>query len=167
MANRACNVCGCNSWWWKDETGCSKCVSGVVLTERDHYFLDMLKLVSTRTTCPRRRVGAIIVDQQGHILATGYNGVPSGFPHCTVTACPGVTDLEQCEAIHAEQNALLQCHRLDLAHTIYISCAPCFTCAKLIANTHIARVVCAEAYTDMRGRDILIRRGVQVDIPTD
>jgi dCMP deaminase len=113
----------------------------------------MLDLVASRSTCARRAVGAIITDATGHVLSMGYNGVPRGMPHCVDVPCPGANrpsgiDLDLCEAIHAEQNALLQCHRLDLAHALYCSVMPCYTpCAKLIVNTSILRIVVKEEYT--------------------
>lgn len=134
--------------------------------ERDAYFLRMLELVASRGTCARRKVAAIIVDARDHILATGYNGVPRGFPHCIESPCPGRDDppgdSRRCEAVHAEQNALLQCRDLERAATIYASCSPCFTCAKLIANTNITRVVCLEPYTDSAGWDVLFRAGKEL-----
>ena len=134
----------------------------------DQYFMRMLALVAGRSTCGRRAVGAIIVDSMGHVLAMGYNGVPSGLLHCTNYPCQGRHDTpgntDQCQAVHAEQNALLQCHRLDLAHTIYVSCTPCFTCAKMIANTKIERVVVGERYADDRGKRILEMLHIKVEL---
>jgi dCMP deaminase len=117
----------------------------------DDYFLKMLDLVASRSTCARRAVAAIITDATGHVLSTGYNGVPAGMPHCTDVPCPGANrpsgiDLDLCEAIHAEQNALLQCYRLDLARVLYCSVVPCYPCAKLIVNTSILRIVVKEDY---------------------
>lgn len=133
---------------------------------RDEYFVQMLDLVASRSTCARRAVGAIIIDEIGHILSTGYNGVPRGFQHCTETPCLGATDkpgdTSRCDATHAEMNALLQCFRLDLAHTIYVSCSPCFTCAKLIANTSIRRVVCCEMYADEH--EVLREAGIELSL---
>ena len=133
---------------------------------RDQYFLDMLALVASRSTCARRSVGAIIIDAKGHVLSMGYNGVPSGTRHCIDHPCAGVQDApgltDRCLAVHAEQNALLQCHRLDLAHTLYCTCSPCFTCAKLILNTPISRVVYTTQYADQRGADLLVDRGLEV-----
>lgn len=131
---------------------------------KDTYFIRMLDLVCARSTCLRRSVGAIITDATGHILATGYNGTPVSFAHCTVEApCPGAHDppgnTDRCLAVHAESNAVLQCHRLDLAHTMYVSVAPCFTCAKLILNTPIQRVVVAGSYADARGAELLRAAG--------
>jgi dCMP deaminase len=137
---------------------------------RDQYFLQMVALVASRCTCPRRQVGAIITTVEGQILSTGYNGVPAGFPHCTegeLHACPGTQDkhgdTSRCLAVHAEVNALLQCKRLDLAHTLYVSCTPCFECAKAICNTPIKRVVALEEYTGA-GMDVLEARGIQIEV---
>jgi len=135
----------------------------------DQYYLAMLKLVAQRSTCVRRAVGAIIVDEKNRVLSTGYNGVPSGFQHCSaIHPCAGALDLSgdtrQCMAVHAEQNALLQCSRLDLAHTLFVSCSPCFTCAKLLANTSIRRVVCLEVYADPLGAFVLEQARVRIVI---
>jgi len=125
----------------------------------DEYFLEMLKLVSARGTCGRRQVGAIIVDEEHHVLSTGYNGPPKGLTHCITLPCTGRNDkpgdTTNCIAVHAEQNALLQCSRLDRAFKIYVSCAPCFVCAKMLANTSIKHVVSMENYADARGAAIL------------
>jgi dCMP deaminase len=114
----------------------------------EQYYLEMLHLVASRATCRRRKVASIITDEQGRVLSTGYNGVPSGAIHCIDSPCSGV--------IHAEQNALLQCRQIDRAHTIYCSVSPCFTCCKLIANTPIQRIIFAEQYSDERGLWLLI-----------
>lgn len=137
---------------------------------RDEYYLEMLSLVAGRSTCPRRAVGAVIVDKAGHVLSTGYNGVPSGVPHCVDVPCPGASDpkgdTRRCLAIHAEQNALLQCSRLDLAHTLYVSVICCFTCAKLVCNTPIKRIVAAEDYVETQGKDLLTLTGREVVVVT-
>lgn len=142
---------------------------------RDRYYAQMLKLVASRSTCGRRAVGAIITSIEGYVLSTGYNGVPRGFPHCgegkfslemTVWTCPGFSDepgnTAQCWSVHAEQNALVQCGDVQRAHTIYVSCTPCFECAKLIANTPIRRVVVLEPYADARGAQVLRVAGIEL-----
>jgi dCMP deaminase len=139
---------------------------------RDEYYLKMLALVAGRSTCGRRLVGAIITDEAGHVLSTGYNGTPIGIPHCTEVACDGrfdpPGDSSRCLSVHAEQNVLLQCTRLDLAYNLYISCTPCFVCAKLIVNTPIKRVICQEAYADVTGLWLLAQRGIKLIYnPTD
>src|SRR5574339_726801 len=117
---------------------------------KNQYFLQMLELITARSTCVRRRVGAIITDRDGHVLSTGYNGTPRGLAHCIDFPCAGSKDesgnTSRCESVHAEANAILQCSRLDLAKKIYTSCSPCFECAKLIANTYIDEVITLEIY---------------------
>lgn len=134
----------------------------------DEYFLGMLALVASRATCARRRVAAILVDAGNHILATGYNGPPRGFAHCTDTPCAGATDppgqTDRCLAIHAEVNAVLQCRALQDVHTIYTSVAPCFACAKMLANTNLKRVVCLEPYADGRGLEVLSAAGIAFEV---
>jgi len=134
----------------------------------DEYYLQMLDLVAARSTCPRRAVGAIIVDSRNRVLSTGYNGPPRGRGHCIDSPCPGrddaAGDSDRCEAVHSEINALLQCGDIERASTIYVSCSPCFACAKAIANTNIRRVVCRELYRDMRGRDLLLALDIILDI---
>ena len=107
--------------------------------------------VAQRATCRRRSVGAILVDEDSHILATGYNGVARGMPHCLDSPCPGVLSrsgegLDTCEAIHAEQNALLQCREPNRIVTIYVTTAPCATCSKLLLATNCQRIVYVEPY---------------------
>lgn len=136
---------------------------------RDEYYLQMLNLVAARSTCPRRQVGAIIVDEQGHVLSTGYNGPPRNRPHCIDTPCPGRHDergnSDRCEAVHSEINALLQCQDIERAATIYVTCTPCYSCAKAICNTNIRRVVAYEPYIgDVRGHNLLRACGITVII---
>lgn len=126
----------------------------------DEYYLKMLELVAARSTCVRRAVGAIIVDKENHVLSTGYNGVPKGFSHCIDKPCAGASDnpgdSSNCMAVHAEQNAILQCNSLSRAYTIYCSCLPCFVCSKLLSNTRIHVIVCKENYADKRGLKVLL-----------
>lgn len=135
--------------------------------ERDETFMDMAQTMAKRTTCVRRAVGCVLVSARGHVLATGYNGVASGRPHCNHTgllskvdmspeavypySCDGAhdasgTNLDGCEAIHAEQNALLQCKDVYEIDTVYVTTAPCVTCAKLFLNTGAKRIVFLEDY---------------------
>src|SRR5690606_23593910 len=119
---------------------------------KDRYFMDIAKVVATRATCARRSVGCVLVDVRGHILATGYNGKPRGFPHChDDLPCAGAqaasgTALSACEAVHAEQNALLQCPDVNRIFAAYVTVSPCVTCTKLLLNTSCARIYFAEPY---------------------
>jgi dCMP deaminase len=116
----------------------------------DEYFLGLAAAAATRSNCTRRRVGAIVVHGR-HVRSTGYNGPPAGYGHCDAGACPRATsdsamcaDYSNCVAIHAEANALLFADPADRdGATLYTTAAPCFACAKLIANSGVAEVVAA------------------------
>lgn len=114
-------------------------------------MMEVAYVLSQRGTCARRRVGCVLTDKYNHILATGYNGVAAGLPHCTEVPCPGArcdsgTGLELCQAIHAEQNALLQCQDVHSIVTCYSTTAPCITCVKLLMNTSCRYIYCVEDY---------------------
>lgn len=137
----------------------------------DEYFLDLAATTSTRATCSRRKHGAVIV-QSRRIVATGYNGGPSGYAHCEDGGCPRAAstapqghDYEACIAIHAEANALLfsSPEERDGA-TLYCTGAPCFGCAKLISNSGISEVVASGGRYDGwdRVREFLLTAGVRV-----
>jgi len=107
----------------------------------------------------RRQVGAVLVNKRKHVLATGYNGVAAGQPHCLDIPCIGAksasgTDLELCEAVHAEQNALLQCQNVFEIDTCYVTVSPCMTCTKLLLNTSCQTIVYAEDYVDQNARKL-------------
>jgi dCMP deaminase len=113
----------------------------------------MALLVATRATCARRAVGCVLVDSLGHVLSTGYNGVAQGEQHCTEFPCEGASypsgqGLEKCEAIHAEQNALLQCKDNQAVHTCYTTSSPCVTCVKLLLNTSCKKIAFVHAYAE-------------------
>mgnify|MGYP003132072480 FL=1 len=121
---------------------------------KDTYFLAMAKLVSTRGTCVRRKCGCILVDHIGRVLATGYNGNGRGQVHCTDHPCEGSKyksgeGLEKCEAIHAEQNAILQCTNTEEIEKAYITLSPCVTCVKLLLNTSCKEIVFLEEYINI------------------
>jgi dCMP deaminase len=119
---------------------------------KDAWLLELAGVVAKRGTCVRRQVGCVLADAAGHVLATGYNGVASGVPHCSEGHPCGGADLpsgqglDLCEAVHAEQNALLQCHDVGLIRTCYVTVSPCVTCTKLLLNTACQRIVYAERY---------------------
>ena len=135
---------------------------------KDEYFLQIASLVSQRSTCPRRQVGCVLVDSQNYIVATGYNGVPSGFRHCTEIPCKGAQrpsgeGLDLCEAIHAETNAFLQLKsNEDL--TAYVTVTPCVMCAKMIANSRVKRLVALELYKHTQALEMLKKANIQVEI---
>jgi dCMP deaminase len=137
----------------------------------DEYYLDLARATSTRATCSRRKHGAVIV-QGRRIVSTGYNGGPSGYPHCLEGACPRAKsdapqghNYDQCIAIHAEANALLfsSPEERDGA-SLYCTGAPCFGCAKLIANSGVKEVVASGGRYDgwEATRDFLRTASVRV-----
>jgi dCMP deaminase len=111
-------------------------------------FLEIASLLAQRATCQKLQVGAVLVDRELRILATGYNGVPRGLPHCIDSPCPGVgapkgSDL--CEAVHAEQNAILQCKDIDKVDGVFLTHAPCMRCVKMLLNTRCNYVVFSDS----------------------
>lgn len=130
----------------------------------DTYFMSMSILASSRASCARRKVGCILVNERNHVIATGYNGPATGMVNCSVTPCPGAhcksgEGLNLCEAIHAEQNALLQCQNVWNIHTAYVTASPCITCTKLLLNTSCQRVVFLEEYPHTDARDLWMKAG--------
>lgn len=123
----------------------------------DEYFIELARLICERSTCLRRRVGAVIVKNK-MILSAGYNGVPSGLAHCSVTGCmrekmniPSGVHHELCRGLHAEMNALLQAayYGIDISGGImYVTNQPCILCAKMIVNAEIKKIVIAAGYPD-------------------
>ena len=138
----------------------------------DQYFMTLANEVATRTTCMRRAVGAIIVKDR-RILATGYNGVPTGLRHCSETGClrqelgvPSGQRHEICRGLHAEQNAIIQAAKLGVSiegATLYCTHQPCVICAKMIVNAGIRRVVYQEGYPDEFSRQMLQEGGVSLE----
>lgn len=134
----------------------------------NEWYMDLAITVSQRSTCPRRQVGCVIVSSEGRILSTGHNGVPSGFPHCRDLPCGGQNasgpeNLGLCLAVHAEQNALLYAAP-DKIHEIYVTTAPCFECAKLIANTPCKKLYFSEGYPDPRSKLIFETSKIEVEV---
>lgn len=117
----------------------------------DDYFMNIAQVVSSRSTCDRKQVGAVIVRDK-MILSTGYNGSIRGLPHCSEIG--HLMDNGHCIAtIHAEQNAILQAAKTGVMidkSTMYVTASPCWSCFKCIANAGITRIVYQEFYRDAR-----------------
>jgi dCMP deaminase len=138
----------------------------------DEYFMEITRLVVSRSTCVRRQVGAVIVKDK-KILATGYNGAPSGLPHCLEVGClrdelgiPSGERHELCRGLHAEQNAIIQAayHGVSInGATLYCTNLPCIICTKMLINAGIARVVYGEGYADPLARQIWEESSVIVE----
>ena len=135
------------------------------------YFTDITRLVASRSTCLRRKVGAILVKNK-RILATGYNGAPSGVPHCLDVGClreqmgiPSGERHELCRGLHAEQNAILQAAHYGVSiegADLYCTNLPCIICSKMLINAGIKRVYYLEGYADALSREMLAVAGVDL-----
>lgn len=140
-------------------------------SSRDQVYLDVACVIARRSTCFRRSVGCVLTDSEGIILSTGYNGVAAGRPHCneqvhwqhplkplgvSMTStypnqCPGATappgqNLDACQAIHAEQNAIIRLPDYRKLHTCYCTASPCISCVKLFLGTNCQRIVFLQEY---------------------
>lgn len=130
--------------------------------------MEVASVVAKRSTCLRRQIGAILVKDK-RILATGYNGAPSGLPHCLDIGCarehvPSGERQELCRALHSEQNALVQAARYGIpvnGSTVYVTTAPCSVCAKMLINAGIVRVVYGAEYPDLMAPGILKAAGIE------
>jgi len=135
------------------------------------YFIEMAYLVSLRSTCLRRKVGAVII-KNNQVLSTGYNGAPKNVPHCSVTGClrdqlnvASGERHELCRGVHAEQNAIIQAavNGTSIQHAeMYCTTQPCIICAKLIINAEIKRVFVAESYNDKMSLEMLTQANVEL-----
>lgn len=130
----------------------------------DTYFMQIAELVATRSTCLRRSVGAVIVKNK-RILATGYNGAPTGVPHCAETGClrvqrnvPSGQRHELCRGIHAEQNAIIQAasHGVTISGAdLYCTNLPCSICTKMIINAGLKTIYYKDGYADDLSKQML------------
>ncbi len=129
------------------------------------------KMVATRSTCLRRHVGAILVKEK-RILATGYNGAPTGLRHCSEVGClrqdasiPSGTRHELCRGLHAEQNAIIQAanHGISIrGATLYCTNKPCVICSKMIINAGVARVYYEDGYDDPLADEMLAEANIEM-----
>ena len=137
----------------------------------DEYFLKIAGLVAERSTCLRRKVGAVLVREK-RILATGYNGVPHGIAHCDKVGCmrsrmklKSSTHIELCRGIHAEQNAIVQAATSGVnisGAVLYCTHEPCITCTKILINSGIKEFRVTEPYPDAFARKMLKDADVKV-----
>ncbi|MCE5203475.1 MAG: cytidine/deoxycytidylate deaminase family protein [Coriobacteriales bacterium] len=135
----------------------------------DEYFMAIAEQVAGRATCLRRSIGAVLVKDK-RILATGYNGVPSGLAHCEEVGClrekrgiPSGTQHELCRGIHAEQNAVIQAARHGISidgATVYCTHQPCVLCAKILINAGVVEIVYRQPYPDPLAEELLAEAGI-------
>jgi dCMP deaminase len=137
----------------------------------DQYFMDMTHLVKARGTCPRRRVGAVMVKDK-RVLTTGYNGAPRNFPHPIDVGClrdelniPRGMVADICPCLHAEQNAIIQAATTGVSidgSDLYCTTQPCTQCARMVANCGVKRVIFEEEYNDPLASGVLTTAGVEL-----
>jgi dCMP deaminase len=137
----------------------------------EEYFMEIARLVARRSTCLRRQVGAVLVKDK-NILATGYNGTPSGLRHCSEVGClrqlynvPSGQRHELCRGLHAEQNAIIQAakHGINISGSmLFCTNTPCVICSKMIINAGILQVVFLEGYPDRLSLEMLAEAGIRV-----
>ena len=139
----------------------------------DTYFMMIAMMAATRSTCIRRQIGAVITRNR-QIVSTGYNGSPSGVPHCLETGCPrqalGVPSgerQEMCRGSHAEANAIVQAARMGIATNgaaLYSTTEPCSLCTKVILNAGIVRVVYMHPYPDKLAAELRKEANVAFEV---
>lgn len=146
-------------------------MEGLTRPSWDEYFMQIARVVATRSTCLRRHVGAVLVKDK-RILTTGYNGAPRGLPHCLEVGClreqlgiPSGERQELCRGLHAEQNAIIQAAYYGVSiegATLYCTHQPCITCAKMLINAGIKKIIFEEPYPDELAEQML--REAQVEL---
>lgn len=136
------------------------------------YFMRIAFLVAERSTCLRRKVGAVAVKEK-RILATGYNGAPSGLKHCHEVGClrekmgiPSGERHELCRGLHAEQNVIIQAavHGIPLkGASLYCTIQPCLICSKMLINCQIELIYFAQGYPDQLACALLNEAGIHFE----
>ena len=137
----------------------------------DEYFMEMAHVVSKRSTCLRRKVGALLVKDK-HILSTGYNGAPKGLAHCSEVGCirkdqdiPSGQRHELCRGLHAEQNAIIQASVFGVSITgsvLYCTNTPCIVCAKMLINAGVQEIIYSGDYPDELASKILSESNIKI-----
>ena len=137
----------------------------------DDYFMEMAHVVAKRSTCLRRKVGAILVKNK-HILSTGYNGAPKGLKHCCEVGClradqniPSGERHELCRGLHAEQNAIIQAAVFGVSiegSSLYCTNTPCVVCVKMLINAGVQEIIYAGDYPDQLAKDMIEESSIKI-----
>ena len=137
----------------------------------DEYFMEMAHVVKKRSTCLRRKVGAILVKDK-HILSTGYNGAPKGLKHCSEVGClrenmgiPSGQRHELCRGLHAEQNAIIQAAVFGISikgSILYCTNTPCIVCVKMLINAGVEEIVYSGDYPDELAKKMLSESKIKI-----
>jgi dCMP deaminase len=147
---------------------------GILMNDRpsyDEYFMEMAHVVAKRSTCLRRKVGAILVKDK-HILSTGYNGAPKGLRHCTETGClrenmniPSGERHELCRGLHAEQNAIIQASVFGVSikgSVLYCTFTPCVVCVKMLINAGVTEIIYSGEYPDDLAKQMISESNLKI-----
>ena len=139
----------------------------------EEYFIEIAHLVASRSTCLRRKVGAILVKDK-RILSTGYNGAPRNLAHCEEVGClrnklkiPSGQRQEICRGLHAEQNAIIQAALYGInvkGAILYCTIQPCITCSKMLINAGIKKIIFQGEYPDPLAREMLKEAGIELQV---
>ncbi len=137
----------------------------------DEYFMEMAHVISKRSTCLRRKVGAILVKDK-HILSTGYNGAPKGLKHCLEIGClretlnvPSGERHELCRGLHAEQNVIIQAAVFGTSikdSILYCTNTPCVVCVKMLINAGVKEIIFSGDYPDDLAKKMLSESGIKI-----
>ncbi|MCQ2751996.1 MAG: cytidine/deoxycytidylate deaminase family protein [Coriobacteriales bacterium] len=137
----------------------------------DEYFFSIVNEIETRSTCIRRHVGALLVKDK-RIIASGYNGCPTGLSHCSDVGCireklgiPSGQQHELCRGVHAEQNAITQAARYGVSidgATLYCNTQPCTQCTKMLINAGVKEIVFKNPYPDKLAQELLAESDIIV-----
>lgn len=142
------------------------------------YFMKVAETVAERSTCIRRKVGAVAV-RDNRILVTGYNGAPSGMPNCidypdrcirAALSIPSGAQHELCHAVHAEQNLIIQAMSAQTTihgATVYVTCHPCYICTKMLISCGVKAFVVKGDYADDMAKAVLKEAGINVFVHSD
>ena len=129
---------------------------------KHEYAMILARTAALRSTCLRRKVGAVAISPEGYVLATAYNGAPCHMEHCTAETCvrirnkiPSGKQLEMCRAIHAEQNLVLRLGPKLKGATVYCTTCPCVTCAKLLIGAGVAAICWENDYDNPYAKELM------------
>lgn len=146
------------------ETLLSRYLNANTRIDIDHYYITIALLASARSTCARRKVGAVLVDGRNRVLSIGYNGVASGQKHCIDEPCPGANyksgeGLDICESIHAEVSALGACHNIQDIRKVYCTVSPCINCIKSLLSTPCEEIIFSKEYSHIKSKELWEKSG--------
>ena len=129
---------------------------------KHEYAMILARTAALRSTCLRRKVGAVAISPEGYVLATAYNGAPCHMEHCTAETCvrirnkiPSGQQLDMCRAIHAEQNLVLRLGPKLKGATVYCTTCPCVTCAKLLIGAGVAAICWENDYDNPYAKELM------------